>query len=94
MLVVARAMVANPAYMLLDEPTEGLAPSYVEAIRESVEKVRDLGVGMILVEQSLPLALAVGDSFHVIENGHLVYSGTRDEVLADTDRLQRMLTVE
>lgn len=94
MLVVARAMLANPHYMMLDEPTEGLAPSYVDAIRDSIVAVKALGVGVILVEQSLPLAQAVGDRFHIIENGQIVRSFTREEVVADPQCLVDMLTVE
>jgi len=94
MLVVARAMLANPFYMMLDEPTEGLAPNYVEAIHDSIVAAKALGIGIILVEQSLPLAQAVGDHFHIIENGHIVKSLTREEMLADPQRLADMLTVE
>jgi branched-chain amino acid transport system ATP-binding protein len=94
MLVVARAMLANPHYMMLDEPTEGLAPSYVDAIKQSIDAARSRGIGIILVEQSLPLALAVGDQFYVMENGQIVKSFLRDEVLAAPDRLDNMLTVE
>lgn len=94
MLVVARAMLANPRYMMLDEPTEGLAPNYVEAIRHSIDAARKRGIGIILVEQSLPLALAVGDRFHVMENGQIIKSFERDEVIANPDRLANMLTVE
>lgn len=94
MLVVARAMLANPHYMMLDEPTEGLAPSYVDAIKHSIDAARNRGIGIVLVEQSLPLALAVGDRFYVMENGQIVQSFVRDEVLAAPDRLANMLTVE
>ncbi|WP_104492901.1 ABC transporter ATP-binding protein [Paracoccus denitrificans] len=94
MLVVARAMLANPAYMMLDEPTEGLSPSYVGAIAQSIEEARKRGIGVILVEQSIPLALSVGDAFHVVENGQITRSFARDEALADREGLERMLTVE
>ncbi len=93
-LVVARAMLANPDYMLLDEPTEGLAPHYVEVIKESIEATRARDIGVVLVEQSLPLALAVGDEFHIMENGQIVFSASREEILADTAALERKLTVE
>ncbi|WP_048710310.1 ABC transporter ATP-binding protein [Microvirga massiliensis] len=94
MLVVARAMLANPSYVMLDEPTEGLAPSYVSAIRESICEARKRGIGVILVEQSLPLALSVGDVFHIVENGHIVRTFSREEAITDTAALERMLTVE
>lgn len=94
MLVMARAMLANPGYMLLDEPTEGLAPTYVEAIRDSVLAARDLGIGVLLVEQSLPLALSVGDTFLVIENGAIAFSADRPAVEADPGRLEKTLAVD
>lgn len=94
MLVMARAMVANPKYLLLDEPTEGLAPSYVETIAESIRVARGHGIGVLLVEQNLPLALEVGDVFHVIENGELVFSCDRAEAECDNSRLEKLLTVE
>lgn len=94
MLVVARALLANPSYILLDEPTEGLAPDYVDAIKESIQAARSRNIGIILVEQSLPLALAVGDDFYIIENGQTIFNEPRDAVMADPAILEKMLTVE
>lgn len=94
MLVVARALLANPLYMLLDEPTEGLAPGYVDAIRESIVEARRRDIGIVLVEQSLPLAMTVGDHFHVMENGQIEFSETREKVLADPALLESKMLVE
>lgn len=94
MMVVARAMVANPRYILLDEPTEGLAPNYVEAIHDAIVEMRARGIGVLLVEQSLALATALGDHFHVIESGHIVFSEPRERVLAAPAALEKRLTVE
>ncbi|MGE4368763.1 MAG: ABC transporter ATP-binding protein [Burkholderiaceae bacterium] len=94
MLVVARAMLANPDYILLDEPTEGLAPNYVEAIKLSIEAARDRNIGIVLVEQSLPLAMSVGDDFYIVENGQIVCQMTREQAHADPEKLASMLTVE
>lgn len=94
MLVVARAMLANPHYMMLDEPTEGLAPSYVDAIRESIVAARERGIGVILVEQSLPLALSVGDHFHVMQNGQIHASFRRAEVVDHPEKISSLLVVE
>lgn len=94
MLVMARAMLANPKYMLLDEPTEGLAPQYVEAIRNAILSAREHGIGVLLVEQNLPLALAVGDKFHVLENGELVFTCDRETAERDSAKLEELLTVE
>jgi branched-chain amino acid transport system ATP-binding protein len=94
MLVVARAMLANPYYILLDEPTEGLAPEYVDAIKTAIDAARERNIGIILVEQSLPLALAVGDQFYVVENGQIIFSQDRDTVMKNPAELEKMLTVE
>lgn len=94
MLVVARAMLANPHYMMLDEPTEGLAPSYVDAIKQSILEARDRNIGVILVEQSLPLALSVGNRFHVMQNGQIQASFARSEVVNNPERISDLLAVE
>jgi branched-chain amino acid transport system ATP-binding protein len=94
MLVMARAMLVNPKYMLLDEPTEGLSPSYVEAIRDAVLAARSQGIGVVLVEQSLPLARSVGDRFLVIENGSIVFRADRAAVEAAPAALEKTLTVD
>lgn len=94
MLVVARAMLANPSYILLDEPTEGLAPIYVEAIKLAIDAVRERDIGVILVEQSLPLAMAVGDHFYVVESGQVVLSESRERVHLAPEIVENMLTVE
>jgi branched-chain amino acid transport system ATP-binding protein len=94
MLVMARAMLSNPKFMLLDEPTEGLAPSYVEAIRDSILAARECRIGVLLVEQSLPLARSVGDSFLIMENGEVTFRGDRAAIQADPKMLERRLTAE
>ena len=94
MLVMARAMLANPRYLLLDEPTEGLAPAYVEAIRDGILAARERGIGVLLVEQSLPLAIAVGDTFLILENGEVRFRAGRAEIQAEPALLERKLTVE
>jgi branched-chain amino acid transport system ATP-binding protein len=94
MLVMARAMLSNPKFMLLDEPTEGLAPSYVEAIRDSVLAARECRIGVLLVEQSLPLARSIGDTFLIMENGEITFRGDRAAIEADATVLERRLTID
>ena len=69
MLAMARALCLEPEVLLLDEPTEGLMPSMIEKIRETVSKLRGLGVSTILVEQRVEAVLAVADRVAFIENG-------------------------
>jgi len=93
MLVVARAMVANPKYMLLDEPTEGLAPSYVEAIRNAIAAAAGRGIGVLLVEQSLPVAMSVGSKFLLMDRGRIVLELDREDAHRNRDRIQSHLTL-
>ncbi|MDH3658661.1 MAG: ABC transporter ATP-binding protein [Alphaproteobacteria bacterium] len=69
MLATARALALEPSVLLLDEPTEGLQPSMVQLIREVVEKMRDQGVAIILVEQRIDAVLALADRVAFLENG-------------------------
>ncbi|TJV32616.1 MAG: ABC transporter ATP-binding protein, partial [Mesorhizobium sp.] len=69
MLAMARALCLEPQVLLLDEPTEGLMPSMIAKIRETVAKLRDLGVSTILVEQRVDAVLSVADRVAFIENG-------------------------
>jgi branched-chain amino acid transport system ATP-binding protein len=80
MLAIARALACHPKLLMLDEPTEGLAPSMVNAIRCGILESRARGVSILLVEQNLRLALSVGDVFFVLSRGTVVFRGTREEL--------------
>jgi branched-chain amino acid transport system ATP-binding protein len=80
MLAIARALACHPKLLMLDEPTEGLAPSMVNTIRGGILESRARGVSILLVEQNLRLALSVGDVFFVLNRGTVVFRGTRDEL--------------
>ena len=71
MVAMARALAAGPRVLLLDEPTEGLQPSYVDRILETVSELRATGTAMLLVEQKVEAALAVADRIAFIENGRI-----------------------
>ena len=93
MLVIARALVARPRLILLDEPTEGLAPGLVRSIRDGIMKTRTHGLSILLVEQNLSLALEVGDYFYVLSRGFVAFEGTSDELLAREDVIAEHLGV-
>lgn len=93
MLAIARALVTKPRLMLLDEPTEGLAPTLVQSIRTGILEARARGVSILLVEQNLDLALSVGDYFFVLSRGSVVCQGTRTELLAQPDVIAEHLGV-
>ena len=76
MLAIARALVRNPSLLLLDEPSEGLAPKLVEDVGAALLRLRAGGLAMLLVEQNLSLATRVAQRLHVMNKGTIVFSGT------------------
>ena len=85
MLAVGRALMAQPKLLMLDEPSEGLAPLLVKAILEAVRHINSLGVTVLLVEQNVGMALNIADRGSVIENGRIVLNGSGTELLCSTD---------
>ena len=75
MLAIARALVTNPDLLLMDEPTEGLAPLLVREVGRVIERLKGEGLSILLVEQNLPLALRIADHVHVLSRGRIVHSG-------------------
>jgi branched-chain amino acid transport system ATP-binding protein len=83
MLAIARALMGNPRCLLLDEPSEGLAPLIVESLATAVLALKAQGVAVLLSEQNVRFAERVGDRACVIEQGRVRYSGTMDELARD-----------
>ena len=76
MLAIARALMTDPELLLMDEPTEGLAPLLVREVGRVIEELKAGGLSILLVEQNLPLALSVADHVHVLSRGRIVHSST------------------
>lgn len=93
MLATARALCLEPRVLLLDEPTEGLQPSMIEAIRRVILQMRDAGVAVLLVEQRIEAVLAVADRAVFIENGRNLETLDGDELRANPEILHRHLGV-
>jgi branched-chain amino acid transport system ATP-binding protein len=91
MVAMARALVGNPRVLLLDEPTEGLSPLLVSDVGNVLRILRDEGVGVLLVEQNLGLAMSVADRIHVMSKGRIAYSGTAAELGAAPEIRARLL---
>lgn len=83
MLAIARTLMGNPSCILLDEPSEGLAPLIVEQMVAAVRELRSSGVSVLLSEQNWRFAAAVADRAYIIEKGRIRYAGTMAELAAD-----------
>jgi branched-chain amino acid transport system ATP-binding protein len=93
MLTIARTLMGNPRAILLDEPSEGLAPVIVEQMAETIRSLKGKGVTVLLSEQNLHFAGAVADRALIIEKGRIRYQGTMAELAADAAVRQAYLTV-
>ena len=93
MLAIARALMSNPSLLLLDEPTEGLAPLLVREVGRIIGELKREGLSILLVEQNLPMALGVADRVHILSRGQIVYGGTPGALAADEDVKSRWLGV-
>ena len=93
MLAVGRGLLTNPEVLLLDEPTEGLAPLIVEQLIEAIRTINAEGVAIVLVEQNLKVPLKLARRQFVIDNGRVVWSGTTAELQADRARIESLISV-
>jgi branched-chain amino acid transport system ATP-binding protein len=85
MLAMARALVAEPALLILDEPSLGLAPRAVAEIARLIREIHARGVGILLVEQNAAMALALADRGYILENGKIVLDGPAEALARDRD---------
>jgi branched-chain amino acid transport system ATP-binding protein len=93
MLTIARALMLNPDFLLLDEPTEGLAPMIVEVLEEQIGKLRDKGLTVLLAEQNQKVALNLSDRGYIIDNGVIRYHGSIDELKENEEIMKKYLLV-
>jgi len=90
MLSIARALVLNPKLLLLDEPSQGLAPLIVKEVFRIIESMRAEGISVLLVEQNVRVSLAIADRAYVLDNGQIVYHGSAQDLAADEMRVQAL----
>jgi branched-chain amino acid transport system ATP-binding protein len=93
MLAVARALMGNPELLLLDEPTEGLAPALVRSLEEQIKKLRESGLTVLLAEQNVKSALRLSDRGYIIDNGQIRYQGSIEELRANEEVRKKYLLV-
>jgi len=87
MLAIGRALLVNPKLLILDEPSQGLAPLVVREVFRVVAQMRSEGITVLLVEQNVRMSLEIADHAYVLDNGAIVYSGPAKELAADEERV-------
>jgi branched-chain amino acid transport system ATP-binding protein len=93
MLTIARTLMGNPDLLLLDEPTEGLAPLMVKALEDQIQELKDRKLTILLSEQNVKSAMRLSDRAYVIDKGSICYQGTVAELVANEDVRRRYLGV-
>lgn len=91
MLAIGRALMSNPDLLLLDEPSEGLAPLLVQLLRDQLLALKGTGLAMLLVEQNVGLAMALADEVYLIEKGAIVYRGVPADLQTHPELMERYL---
>src|SRR6266852_5518713 len=93
MLAIGRALMTNPDCLIMDEPSEGLAPIIIQSLWEAIGKLKEQGLSILLVEQNAHLALKLVDYVHVLSKGQVVYSARPEELSANEDIKSRFLGI-
>ena len=92
MLAIARTLMGNPSFVLLDEPSEGLAPKIVEQMAETIISLKAEGLTILVSEQNLHFAKLIADQATIIEKGRIRFSGTMAQLSADHDMQREYLS--
>jgi branched-chain amino acid transport system ATP-binding protein len=90
MLAIARPLLLNPRLMLLDEPSQGLAPLIVREVMQVVRRMREEGLSVLLIEQNAPLSLSIADHAYVLDDGRVVYAGAAADLARDSELVNKL----
>ena len=93
MLTLCRTLIGDPDLIIIDEPTEGLAPKIVELVGEYLQKLKERGISVLLIEQKLTIAMAISDRALVMGHGSIVFQGTPDSLRGDAYTRKEWLEV-
>ena len=93
MLAIARSLMGNPELLLVDEPSEGLAPIIVEGIATAIKSMKTQGMSVLLVEQNVLMTLKLADRHYVIDSGKIIYQGLNEELMANREIQKKYLSV-
>jgi len=86
MVAIGRALMAKPKLLLLDEPSIGLAPIVIEAITDSIKRIKEIGTTILLVEQNVHMALDLADRIYILSRGRIEKEGTKDELYDELEK--------
>ncbi|MCZ7659458.1 MAG: ATP-binding cassette domain-containing protein [Xanthobacteraceae bacterium] len=93
MLSIARAVLTNPRALLLDEPSEGLAPLIVNDVRDAIVEINRQGVAVLLVEQKIAIPVALASHIYVVDHGRIGWSGSTEDFARDRETIDRQLAL-
>jgi branched-chain amino acid transport system ATP-binding protein len=93
MLAIGRALMGNPTLLLVDEPTEGLAPLMVREVRDVLDKISQTGVSILLVEHNVDVALSLAHRVYLMGKGHIGFSGTIEKFHQQPEMKEKYLEV-
>ena len=93
MLSLGRALMANPDLVLLDEPSEGLAPLVVETLAKAIDTIREKGMTILLADQKLKFCRRVCDRGYIVEKGRIVHAGSMESIWATEEVVKKYLAV-
>lgn len=83
MLAIGRALMTNPRFLLMDEPSEGLAPVVIERVGDVILRLKEAGLSILVVEQNVSLACSVADEILIMNKGQIVWRGKPEDLLAN-----------
>ena len=93
MLTICRTLMGNPDFIMIDEPTEGLAPKMIEQVGKLIEEIAQRGISVLLVEQKLNIALRISQRIYIMGHGQIVFEGTPDDLRSDDSIRKEWLEV-
>ena len=93
MLAIGRALMNNPRVLLMDEPSEGLAPQIVAEVERTIARLKGEGLSIVLVEQNIKLTLDIADDVVIMNSGQVAFAGTAAQVRADAQLIEQHLGV-
>jgi len=93
MLTICRTLMGDPNFIMIDEPTEGLAPKLVEQVGELIEEIAQRGISVLLVEQKLNIALKISKRLYIMGHGQIVFEGTPEDLISDESIRKEWLEV-